>query len=98
VGGGRGGVLQKKKETIQKKRVILPGFIDMGLWDDYLDMRKKIRKPATEKAQELLIEDLSKLNTDGNDPNEVLRQSIKNSWQGLFPLKDKPKISGSKWG
>ena len=67
--------------------VVLPDFIDKGLWDDFLDMRKKLRKPATDKAITLLLKDLDNYKNAGDDPNEVIKQSIKNSWQGLFPLK-----------
>ena len=76
-----------EKSRIDNINIQVPDFVDKELWNDFLDMRKKLRKPATDKAQELLIKDLGKLNADGDDPNEVLRQSIKNSWQGLFPLK-----------
>jgi len=65
----------------------IPDFIDKELWNDFLEMRKEIRKPATARAQELLIKDLEKLKAEGNDPNEVIKQSIMNSWKGLFPLK-----------
>ncbi|MDD5081741.1 MAG: hypothetical protein PHU08_00065 [Dehalococcoidales bacterium] len=67
--------------------VVLPDFIDKGLWNDFLDMRKKLRKPPTDKAKTYLLKDLENYKNGGDDPNEVIRQSIKNSWQGLFPLK-----------
>ena len=56
-------------------------------------MRKTIKKPLTEKALSLII---SKLNTMANDDAEkilILEQSIMSNWQGIFPLKDKPKIA-----
>jgi hypothetical protein len=55
---------------------------------EYENMRKKIKKPMTEKAKELIKKDLRKF--CGNDIKkaiEVLNQSIKNSWQGVFDLK-----------
>lgn len=57
-------------------------------WSDYLEMRKKIRKPATEKAQQLAIQALEKL-SPGNTTRQkaILNQSTLNSWQGLFELK-----------
>ena len=58
-------------------------------------MRKDIKKPMTEKAVDLAIKKLTDLSTaplSGGMDNElaiqILNQSIFNSWQGLFPLKE----------
>lgn len=64
-----------------------PVWLPYELWCDFLAMRKIIKKPATEKAQTLMIADLQKLRTEGHDPKTVLEQSIKNNWQGLFGIK-----------
>lgn len=57
-------------------------------FNNYLQMRKKIKKPATEFAVKLAIKELEKL-APGNDEMKILiiEQSIFNSYQGLFPLK-----------
>lgn len=62
---------------------------------DYLEMRKQIKKPMTERAVELAIkklEELSALPFSGGMDNDlaiqILNQSIMNRWQGLFPLKE----------
>lgn len=57
-------------------------------FDAYLEMRKKIKKPATEHAIDLLHNELEKL-SKGNEQMKIaiLEQSIKNSYQGLFELK-----------
>ena len=54
------------------------------VWEAFEEMRKKIRKPMTEYAKKLI---LKKLSTLKDDPNEILEQSIMNSWQGIFPLR-----------
>lgn len=59
-------------------------------WQEYLKMRQQIRKPATQKAKELILKNLEKLSPDENVQIRILEQSIANSWQGVFPLKDKP--------
>ncbi|MDY0232185.1 MAG: hypothetical protein RBR88_06850, partial [Candidatus Saccharicenans sp.] len=68
--------------------------IDFNIWHDYLEMRKKIRRPATNRAQELVIKKLDQLRAEGQDPNRVLEQSIENSWQGVFPVKPLDASSG----
>ncbi len=77
-------------KTIKKgpvDKLIIPDYIDKALWEDFIDMRKKLRKPPTDRAQALLLKDLERYRQAGDDPNEILRMSIKNSWLGLFPLK-----------
>lgn len=54
---------------------------------EYEVMRKKIKKPMTERAKELLLMKLSK----GFDREEwiaVLNQSIEKCWLSVYPLKD----------
>lgn len=61
---------------------------------DFKKMRVKIRKPLTERAEQLIRNDLEKL-SGGNEPImiQILENSIKNSWQGVFPLKESKKPS-----
>jgi len=66
----------------------LPVWIDSRTWLEYVAMRKHIRKTMTPRAIELAIEKLGDLKEEGNDPNRVLEQSIFNSWQGLFPIRE----------
>lgn len=67
-------------------RFVLPDWIPKQDWDDYIEMRKKIRKPATERAKELVIAKLLRLQAEGNSPVEVLRQSIMQCHQGVWPI------------
>jgi len=80
--GGNKSNKQKQGEIFE-----LPDWIKKDTWESYLEMRKKIKKPATEKAKTLIARELSKLKTSGFDPDLVLEQSIMNCWQGVFPLK-----------
>lgn len=65
---------------------------------DYIEMRKKIKKPlATDRAVKLAMNNLEKLSGGDNDVAiQILEQSIMNSWQGLFPLKQEAKKQSSK--
>jgi len=53
---------------------------------NYLEMRLKIKKPATDKAIELALGELKKYSLE--TAIKMLEQSILNSWQGIFPLKN----------
>lgn len=64
-------------------------------FDEYEKMRRRIKKPMTDRAKELIKKDIRKICGDNVEKAiEVLNQSIKNSWQGVFELKqfeDTPK-------
>lgn len=64
--------------------VPLPANVDSGLWVGYIEMRHAIKKPPTDNAVTLLLEDLAGW---GESANESLKNSIKSSWVGLFPVK-----------
>jgi hypothetical protein len=58
------------------------------IFNSFLEMRKKSKKPATELAIDLLKKDLQKLAPgDASMQKEIILQSIKYNWQGFFPLK-----------
>ena len=59
---------------------------------DFVEFRKKIKAPMTEKAIDLMIGKLDKMTTDNNEKIAILEQSIMNGWKGVFPL-DKNKQS-----
>ncbi len=72
---------------------------------DFINMRKKIKKPMTDKAIELAIKKLEALSkTSSGESGEmdeemamqILEQSIMNCWQGLFPLKEGKQGAGRK--
>lgn len=52
------------------------------------EMRKKLRKPLTDRAKKLTLGKLEKL-APGNEEMQIaiLDQSIESGWQGVYPLK-----------
>ena len=59
---------------------------------DYVDTRKKIKSPMTDRAVDLAISKLMKLSNGDNDTAiEILNNSIVNGWKGLYPLKETKK-------
>lgn len=55
---------------------------------EYIKMRKAIKKPITTHGLELAIAKLKGLSKNINEQIEIVNQSVMNSWQGLFPLKN----------
>ena len=65
---------------------------------DYMAMRKTIKKPMSDRAIELAMKKLETLSGGDNDKAiEILNQSVMNSWQGLFELKEAPKPKTIDW-
>ena len=62
----------------------------------FIEMRKTLRKPLTDKALILVFTKLDKLSKSDTEKIEILNQSIMNSWQGVFPLKGDYKLGKSQ--
>lgn len=54
---------------------------------DFVEFRKRIKSPMTEKAVSLMITKLNKITSNSEEQVEILNQSILNGWKGVFPLK-----------
>jgi len=83
---------KRREENINTKvkksnDLILPDFIDKSLWVDFKEMRLKIKKPMTKKAEELIIQKLTKFNDRKLNVSEILKNSILNSWQDVYEAK-----------
>lgn len=67
----------------------LPAYIDPEAWAGFVEMRKKIKAPLTQRAAVLTLLDLQKIKDAGHCPNEALDQSTQMDWRGVWPKKDK---------
>jgi hypothetical protein len=85
---------EKKKEKDIGSAFALPMWVDQQLWDDFIEMRKKIKKPATDRAKQLLVNELQKLVEQGYGQEEIIGNSIKNCWQDFYA----PKHNGNSRG
>jgi len=99
-------IIDEKKEIIQesydlhmvnenenKKEKVIKSELE-NVFDDFLEMRKKIKKPATPRAIELLktrIKQFAK--GDEQLAIKIIEQSILNSWQNVFEIKQDYKIN-----
>jgi hypothetical protein len=68
--------------------VNLPDWIPAEPWEGWLEMRRAKGAKPTSRALELSIEQLRKLADAGHPPGDVLDQSTRELWLGLFPIKD----------
>ena len=82
---------EKSKVKKSKEEYKCASALDLAL-NDFAEMRKKMRKPLTDRALALTLSELEKL-APGDDEKKIaiLNQSIQRGWQGVFPLKEDPK-------
>lgn len=56
---------------------------------DFIEMRKKIKAPLTERALKMVVNETVKLsNGDPDLMRQILNQSILHDWKGVYPLKN----------
>lgn len=65
----------------------LPDWIKPEAWAGFEAMRKAIKKPMTDRARQLIVEDLAEMLKQGHDPNRALDISTKKNWQGVYAPK-----------
>lgn len=71
-----------------KKEIILPIGVDENIWNEFIKIRKKLKAQNTEFAIKQLLNNLIKISKEtGDNPNEILLQSIESSWKGVFPIR-----------
>jgi len=54
--------------------------------EDFLDMRRKIKKPATDRAFEIILKKLHAVSVE--DAIAMLEKSTVSNWPGIYPLKN----------
>ncbi|WHO65600.1 DUF1376 domain-containing protein [Escherichia coli] len=68
--------------------ITLPNWISVSLWREWVEFRQALRKPIrTEQGANGAIRELEKFRQQGFTPEQVIRHSIANEYQGLFAPK-----------
>ena len=82
----------KEKEIYKESLDCSPEFAKA--LKDFEEMRKKIHKPLTGRAKQMVLEKLSELAVDEETQIAILNQSTMNSWLGVFPLQQQKERGG----
>ncbi|EFE9264873.1 DUF1376 domain-containing protein [Escherichia coli] len=68
--------------------IALPNWISVSLWREWVEFRQALQKPIrTEQGANGAIRELEKFRQQGFSPEQVIRHSIANEYQGLFAPK-----------
>lgn len=83
--------LKALKEKQSKKKAAASAYVDDPRVNDaichYIEHRKKLRKPMTPHALELLIKHLQELSDSAETQVLILNQSMREGWSDVYPLK-----------
>jgi hypothetical protein len=79
--------IAKKETTVKTEQAIdLPAWMDRSVWQEWETYRKQKRQALTPISRAKQIKFLEPLKADHV---EIINQSMRNGWTGLFPLKTK---------
>lgn len=59
--------------------------------DSFVEMRKKIKSPLTEKGMQLALNKLKKLSTNETTQIEIINEAVLKCWKSFYPLKQEQK-------
>jgi DNA-binding transcriptional ArsR family regulator len=74
-----------------KTKFFLPDWIPSDAWAGFVEMRKHIKKPMTDRALDLKIKDLARFQQKGYDLAAILDKSTANNWSDLYEPKPQDK-------
>lgn len=79
--------------SARKKRaafdVELPYWLPDDVWKDWVEHRKAIKAPLTQRAAELSLRKLDRLKAEGQCPVAVIEQSVMSGkWTDLYPVRE----------
>lgn len=74
----------------------LPDWIPLDAWDGWIDMRKQLKKPLTERAKVRAINKLDAMRQAGQDISEVLDRSTMSGWTDLYEIKENNNGNGHR--
>lgn len=81
--------------TPPRGRVVVPEAL-MENWNGFCEMRKKIKKPLTDRAAKMILNELERLAPgDNHTKGLILDQSVKRCWQDVYPLKGDKSAGGT---
>jgi hypothetical protein len=92
---------ERKKASPESFDSIIKEYTDDGTMQEtlgeFLKMRQRIKKPMTNRALELLLKKLDKMGGESTALKvDILNQSILNSWQDVYELKQETARGGKR--
>jgi len=88
-----------KEEAELPLSFALPDWIPTEAWDGYVAMRKKQRKPMTDRARDLKLAELQRFRDAGHDVGAILDKSTANCWTDVYAPREgaAPRNGSGDW-
>lgn len=78
-------VKSKKAVNSKTQKLVFSSPLDKTM-NDYIETRKGMKKPMTDRAIDMLNKRLNKLSNSDEEKIEILEQSIVGGWLSVYPL------------
>jgi len=88
---------QNNNKNNKQHIFIVPDWIPQDAWQGFIEMRKAGKGAFTDRAKQIIINQLKTLHSEGQDVAKVLDQSTANGWKGVFPLKTQQGATNGKF-
>jgi uncharacterized protein YdaU (DUF1376 family) len=76
-----------EKKIKNNELIEIPDWVDVADWNDFLAMRRAIKKPMTPRAIKMMFSKLEQMKKKGIDISQVLQRSILNNWSDIYEPK-----------
>ena len=77
---------QKVADICSADIPLMQDSIDAELFRVFIEARRHdCKRPMSQRAVDMLVRKLSRLEQEGHDPNLLLERSILNGWQDVYP-------------
>lgn len=63
---------------------LLPADLDRGLWETFLETRKKLKAVNSPRALAMILKDLERYRAEGYDINRIVERSVRQSWKDVY--------------
>lgn len=87
---------ERETEKEKKDSIEIPDWIPLEDWNDFVAMRKQIKKPMTDRAKRIVLGKLEDMKNRGVDVSIALQNSIANNWQNIYEPKVEMVVKPSK--
>lgn len=81
--------------TPQEGAWVRPDWISEESWKSFEEMRRKRKKPLTDRARTLAAAKLEALRSGGHDVQAVIEQTVLHAWDTFYPLKTENGYGGN---
>lgn len=77
---------QKRRPAAEQEDFVLPDWVPADAWNAWLAVRKTKKAPNTAHALNLCVSTLDKLCRAGENPREIIENSVMRGYTGLFAV------------